>query len=84
MMVTMMVVMIVMTKMTMILVMIMMMTLILRERSDSHYLTVEARDERGRGNRNTVELVIRFCNLYPSICPQNNYDFPRPSFRHCP
>ena len=36
-----------------------MMTLMLRERADSHYLTVEARDERGRGNRNTVELVIR-------------------------
>ena len=34
-------------------------TLIFRERADSHYLTVEARDERGRGNRNTVELVIR-------------------------
>ena len=32
---------------------------IFRERADSHYLTVEARDERGRGNRNTVELVIR-------------------------
>ena len=30
-----------------------------RERADSHYLTVEARDERGRGSRNTVELVIR-------------------------
>lgn len=29
-----------------------------RERADSHYLTVEARDERGRGNRNTVELII--------------------------
>ena len=35
------------------------MMMILRERADSHYLTVEARDERGRGNRNTVELVIR-------------------------
>ena len=34
-------------------------TVIFRERADSHYLTVEARDERGRGNRNTVELVIR-------------------------
>jgi hypothetical protein len=34
-------------------------TLLDRERADSHYLTVEARDERGRGNRNTVELAVR-------------------------
>ena len=40
-----------------------MMMMILRERADSHYLTVEARDERGRGNRNTVELVIRLNHL---------------------
>ena len=60
------------TMMTMMLVMMLttmmttMMTLILRERADSHYLTVEARDERGRGNRNTVELVIRsssYCHV---------------------
>ena len=46
-----------------------MMTLMLRERADSHYLTVEARDERGRGNRNTVELVIRsssYCQIKKS------------------
>ena len=36
---------------------------IFRERADSHYLTVEARDERGRGNRNTVELVIRLVTV---------------------
>ena len=29
-----------------------------RERLDFHYLTVEARDDNGRGNRNTVELLI--------------------------
>ena len=30
-----------------------------RERVEAHYLTVEARDEQGRGSRNTVELVVR-------------------------
>ena len=29
-----------------------------RERLNFHYLTVEARDDNGRGNRNTVELSI--------------------------
>ena len=63
---TMMTMMLVMMLTTMMLTMTTMMTLILRERADSHYLTVEARDERGRGNRNTVELVIRsssYCHV---------------------
>jgi hypothetical protein len=29
-----------------------------REKSSLHYLTVEARDDLGKGNRNNVELVI--------------------------
>ena len=29
-----------------------------REKLNFHYLTVEARDDDGRGNRNTVELLI--------------------------
>ena len=29
-----------------------------KEHMDSHYLTIEARDERGLGNRNTIELII--------------------------
>ena len=29
-----------------------------REATDLHYLTVEARDDEGRGNRNTVEILI--------------------------
>ena len=30
-----------------------------RETSDSHYVTVEAKDDGGQGNTNTVELVLR-------------------------
>ena len=44
---------------TLVVLLSLMTIVIFRERADSHYLTVEARDERGRGNRNTVELVIR-------------------------
>jgi hypothetical protein len=34
-----------------------------RERQAAHYFTVEARDERGRGSRNTVELVVRLSDV---------------------
>ena len=47
------------TLVTLVVLLSLMTIVIFRERADSHYLTVEARDERGRGNRNTVELVIR-------------------------
>ena len=30
-----------------------------REKSDSHYVTVEVKDDNGQGNTNTVELVVR-------------------------
>ena len=30
-----------------------------REKSDSHYVTVEVKDDNGKGNTNTVELVVR-------------------------
>ena len=30
-----------------------------REKSDSHYVTVEVKDDNGQGNANTVELVVR-------------------------
>jgi cadherin 23 len=34
-----------------------------REKSDFHYLTVEARDDLGRGNRNTVELLVHLTDV---------------------
>lgn len=34
-----------------------------RERSDLHHLTVEARDEGGAGNRNSVELILRVTDV---------------------
>ena len=34
-----------------------------REISEFHYLTVEARDDLGRGNRNTVELLINVADV---------------------
>ena len=34
-----------------------------REKSDFHYLTVEARDELGEGNRNTVELLLHLVDV---------------------
>ena len=55
-------------------------TVILRERADSHYLTVEARDERGRGNRNTVELVIR--SVIVTITKNKNHHYPNDRHRH--
>ena len=56
-----------MTLVTLVVHLSLMTTLIFRERADSHYLTVEARDERGRGNRNTVELVIRLVTVTISL-----------------
>jgi hypothetical protein len=34
-----------------------------REKSSLHYLTVEARDDLGRGNRNTVEIVVHVIDV---------------------
>ena len=34
-----------------------------REKVDIHFLTVEARDDLGRGNRNTVELLIHLTDV---------------------
>ena len=34
-----------------------------REKLDFHFLTVEARDDLGRGNRNTVELLIKVTDV---------------------
>jgi cadherin 23 len=34
-----------------------------REKSDFHYLTVEARDDLGRGNRNSVELLVHLVDV---------------------
>ena len=46
-----------------------------REKSDFHFLTVEARDDLGRGNRNTVELLIRLTDVNdnPPIFEQKEY-----------
>ena len=46
-----------------------------REKSDFHFLTAEARDDLGRGNRNTVELLIRLTDVNdnPPIFEQKEY-----------
>ena len=60
-----------------------------REKNDFHYLTVEARDEVGKGNRNTVELLIHLKDVndnapkfeqdsYETFLPENNDQFPSP------
>ena len=60
-----------------------------REKTDFHYLTVEARDEVGQGNRNTVELLIHLKDVndnaprfeqdaYRTFLPENNDQFPSP------
>uniref|UniRef100_W4VR90 Putative cadherin egf lag seven-pass g-type receptor n=1 Tax=Corethrella appendiculata TaxID=1370023 RepID=W4VR90_9DIPT len=47
-----------------------------RELITKHYLTVEARDNLGRGNRNTVQLIINIqdVNDNPPIFLQNKYE----------
>ena len=55
------------TLVTLVVLLSLMTIVMFRERADSHYLTVEARDERGRGNRNTVELVIRSLSPFLSL-----------------
>ena len=60
-----------------------------REKSDFHYLTVEARDEVGRGNRNAVELLIYLKDVndnapvfrkdgYEATLEENSDAFPTP------
>ncbi len=34
-----------------------------REKSSLHYLTVEARDDLGKGNRNNVEIVVHIIDV---------------------
>lgn len=47
-----------------------------RELVSKHFLTVEARDDLGQGNRNTVQLVINIedVNDNPPIFLQNKYE----------
>lgn len=47
-----------------------------REVRSKHYLTVEARDDLGTGNRNTVQLIINIedVNDNPPIFVQNKYE----------
>ena len=47
-----------------------------REQVTRHYLTVEARDSLGRGNRNTVQLIINIEDLNdnPPVFVQNVYE----------
>ncbi len=58
-----------------------------REQSDLHYLTVEARDDLGLGNRNSVELILRVTDVndnkprflrdaYEAFLPENSLEFP--------
>ena len=47
-----------------------------REKSNFHYLTVEARDDNGEGNRNTVEILIYVTdkNDNPPFFELNQYE----------
>ena len=47
-----------------------------REKSNFHYLTVEARDDDGVGNRNTVELLIYVTDINdnPPVFELNQYE----------
>lgn len=47
-----------------------------REQISRHYLTVEARDDVGNGNRNSVQLIINLddANDNPPIFTQNHYE----------
>ena len=62
-----------------------------REIADFHYLTVEARDEVGQGNRNSVELLIQLRDVndnppifkkqsYSAFLPENSAEFPGNGF----
>ena len=62
-----------------------------REKNDFHFLTVEARDDLGRGNRNTVELLIRLTDVndnapvfdqndYSGFLKENSLDFEQPVY----
>ena len=51
-----------------------------REKLDFHFLTVEARDDLGRGNRNTVELLIKgtfFSKVKLSLVISTTFEFSR-------
>ena len=47
-----------------------------RERENFHYLTVEARDDNGEGNRNSVELLIHVTDMNdnPPVFESNIYE----------
>ena len=47
-----------------------------RERISFHYLTVEARDDNGEGNRNSVELLIYVTDMNdnPPVFEANEYE----------
>lgn len=47
-----------------------------REQVSRHYLTVEARDDLGKGNRNTVQLIINIEDVNDNvpIFLQKNYE----------
>ena len=47
-----------------------------RERINFHYLTVEARDDNGEGNRNSVELLIYVTDMNdnPPVFESNEYE----------
>ena len=62
-----------------------------REKVDIHFLTVEARDDLGRGNRNTVELLIHLTDVndnapkfdqdfYTAHLKENSVEFNEPFF----
>ena len=47
-----------------------------RELVSRHYLTVEARDDLGKGNRNTAQLIVNIndVNDNPPVFLQNKYE----------
>ena len=47
-----------------------------RELVSRHYLTVEARDDLGKGNRNTAQLIVNILDINdnPPIFLQNKYE----------
>lgn len=62
-----------------------------RERAEFHFLTIEARDNLGKGNRNTVELLIKVMDvndqrpkfrkdIFEAIIDENQAEFPEPFF----
>ena len=56
-----------------------------REKLSFHYLTVEARDDNGRGNRNTVELLIYVTDVNdnPPVFEAKQYEAYLPEVNHC-